>query len=290
MTFYTIEEVAKMTNKSQKTIRRQIAAKLLVANRIQNKYRIFESDYKNWCDNETIQEQHCPENEFKKNNAYHDIVNWVNIKNRFKINGWKNINTRNGYNFIDLFSGAGGLSCGLTMAGFTPLASVEIMPQAIETYEYNFILKKGFKEKIEARDIRSTNVKKDLYDSVAGNTVDLIVGGFPCQGFSLSGNRVVTDERNSLYLEMLKIVKHLQPEYIVMENVEGLRSMLDGKIEAKIIADYAEIGYKINVTVLNSADYGVAQIRKRVIFIGNRVNGTNYHPKPFIKKEKYKKK
>ena len=100
---------------------------------------------------------------------------------------------------------------------------------------------------------------------------NLLVGGFPCQGFSMAGHRVVTDPRNSLYLEMLEIVKNIQPDYVVMENVEGLRSMLDGKVEAKIISDYKEAGYDINVTVLNSADYGVPQIRRRVIFIGNIV-------------------
>ena len=81
---------------------------------------------------------------------------------------------------------------------------------------------------------------------------------------------------------MLKIVDYIRPEYIVMENVEGLRSMLNGKIEEKIIADYKAIGYEINVTVLNSADYGVAQTRRRVIFVGNRIGGKNYHPQPFM--------
>ena len=130
--------------------------------------------------------------------------------------------------------------------------------------------------------------KQALYDSIGDRHVHLLVGGFPCQGFSLSGNRVVTDERNNLYLEMIKIVQHIQPEYIVMENVEGLRSMLNGKIEQKIIEDYKNIGYEINVTILNSADYGVAQTRRRVIFVGNRIGGTNYHPQPFLDKEHYK--
>jgi DNA (cytosine-5)-methyltransferase 1 len=98
----------------------------------------------------------------------------------------------------------------------------------------------------------------------------------------------VTDPRNSLYREMLKIVKHIQPEFIVMENVEGLRSMLNGKVEKKIISDYKRIGYKINVTVLNSADYGVPQERHRVIFIGNRIGATNYHPQPLLDEKHYR--
>jgi DNA (cytosine-5)-methyltransferase 1 len=173
------------------------------------------------------------------------------------------------------------------MAGFTPIGSVEIMPEAVATYKYNFVENKGFDENVETRDIREAEVKQELYKSVQDKHVHLIVGGFPCQGFSMAGHRVVTDPRNSLYLEMLEIVKHIQPDYVVMENVEGLRSMLDGKVEAKIISDYKEAGYDINVTVLNSADYGVPQIRKRVIFIGNRHGLKNYHPNPIYSSENY---
>jgi DNA (cytosine-5)-methyltransferase 1 len=173
------------------------------------------------------------------------------------------------------------------MAGFTPVASVEIMPEAVETYKYNFIEQKLFDETVETRDIRVDEVKENLYASVEGKHIDLIVGGFPCQGFSMAGHRVVADPRNSLYLEMLEIVKRLQPDFVVMENVEGLRSMLNGKVEAKIISDYKEAGYDINVTVLNSADYGVPQIRRRVIFIGNRHGLKNYHPQPMFTPEIY---
>ena len=216
-----------------------------------------------------------------------DAVNWIDITDRWVFDGWSNVNYRNGLNFIDLFSGAGGLSCGLTMAGFTPVGSVEIMPEAVDTYKYNFVEQKGFNENVQTRDIREASVKQELYDSVADKHVHLIVGGFPCQGFSMAGHRVVTDPRNSLYLEMLEIVKHIKPDFVVMENVEGLRSMLGGKVEAKIISDYKEAGYDINVTVLNSADYGVPQIRRRVIFIGNRHGLTNYHPKPIYSPDNY---
>ena len=137
------------------------------------------------------------------------------------------------------------------MAGFTPVASVEIMDAAVETYKYNFIEQKGFNENVETRDIREEEVKQKLYDEIGERHVNLVVGGFPCQGFSMSGNRVITDERNSLYLEMKKIVERLKPEYVVMENVEGLRSMMNGAIEKKIIEDYKKIGYDINVTILN---------------------------------------
>ena len=289
MSYYSIEDVARMSNKSQKTVRRHIAAKKLAASRIQNKWRIQEEDYLRWIESGDSEEANDRDTfailGARSSMAYVDDVNWIEIEEDFldeKKDGWKNKSARNGYNFVDLFSGAGGLSCGLTMAGFTPVASVEIMPEAVETYRYNFIQLKKFDEEVETRDITTEETKNALYDSIGDKHIHLLVGGFPCQGFSLSGNRVVTDERNSLYLEMLKIVDHIRPEYIVMENVEGLRSMLNGKIEQKIIEDYKEIGYKINVTILNSADYGVAQTRRRVIFIGNRIDGNNYHPMPFV--------
>lgn len=290
MQFYTIQQISEMSGKSQKTVRRHIAAKKLKSEKVQNKYRISEDDYKEWINGTVFEEE--DKGVFTKkidnevNNSYN--INWADISKEWKVDGWENKSDRNGYKFIDLFSGAGGLSCGLVMAGFTPVASVEIMPEAVETYKYNFVNKKGFNEKVETRDIRTQSVKEELYKTIGKQHIDLIVGGFPCQGFSMAGNRVISDPRNSLYLEMLEIVKNVKPDYVVMENVEGLRTMLDGKVETQIINDYKEIGYEINVTTLNAADYGVAQQRKRVIFIGNRIGNKNYHPKPLYEPNNYK--
>ena len=290
MQFYTIEQIAKMSGKSQKTIRRHIAAKKLKADKIQNKYRISKEAYKEWINGTAFEDDDKGVFTKKINTENNDSykINWADISKVWEKDGWKNIKERNGYKFIDLFSGAGGLSCGLVMAGFTPVASVEIMPEAVETYKYNFVNKKGFNEKVETRDIRTKEVKEELYNTIGNQHIDLIVGGFPCQGFSMAGNRVISDPRNSLYLEMLEIVKNVNPDYVVMENVEGLRSMLDGKVETQIINDYKEIGYEINVTTLNAADYGVAQQRRRVIFIGNRIGNKNYHPKPLYEPNNYK--
>lgn len=287
MIYYSIAEIAEMSQQSQKTIRRHIAAGKLKAEKISNRYVISEKNYQDWKTSDFDPEKQNIFRDAEVVKGSSDNVNWLDISDKWIYDGWSNINYRNGYNFIDLFSGAGGLSCGLTMAGFTPVGSVEIMPEAVETYKYNFGVQKGFEENVETRDIREQSVKEDLYKSVDGKHINLIVGGFPCQGFSMAGNRVVTDPRNSLYLEMLEIVKKLQPDFVVMENVEGLRSMLNGKVEAKIINDYKEAGYNINVTILNSADYGVPQIRRRVIFIGNRHGLTNYHPQPMFSPENY---
>ncbi len=282
MAIITIQEAAELSNKSQKTIRRAIAAGKLKATKIQNKTRINKDDFDEWVANGCCGTEQADNNVIKN-----DEVNWIDISDIWFIDGWKRKKDLTKYNFIDLFSGAGGLSCGMVMAGFNPVASVEIMPEAVETYKYNFIEKKKFKETVETRDIRSKEVKEKLYEAVQNIKVDVIVGGFPCQGFSMAGYRVVDDPRNSLYKEMKEIVEHLKPDYVVMENVEGLRSMLNGKVEEKIIEDYREIGYEINLTVLNSADYGVPQFRKRVIFIGNRIGKTNYHPKPLYDETNY---
>lgn len=282
MAIITIQEAAELSNKSQKTIRRAIAAGKLKATKIQNKTRINKDDFDEWVANGC-----CGTEQADNNVVKNDEVNWIDISDIWSRDGWKRKKDLTKYNFIDLFSGAGGLSCGMVMAGFNPVASVEIMPEAVETYKYNFIEKKKFKETVETRDIRSKEVKEKLYEAVQNVKVDVIVGGFPCQGFSMAGYRVVDDPRNSLYKEMKEIVEHLKPDYVVMENVEGLRSMLNGKVEEKIIEDYREIGYEINLTVLNSADYGVPQFRKRVIFIGNRIGKTNYHPKPLYNETNY---
>lgn len=285
---YTIEEVAKIANVSIKTVRRHIACGNLLSIKRQNRYFIADSNLQIWLATGKCVAFHSIFDDIKINNYdQDDDINWIDISDKWLYDGWNDVTYRNGYNFIDLFSGAGGLSCGLTMAGFTPVGSVEILDCAVQTYKYNFSEKKGFDKNVETRDIRLTETKEFLYNSVKDKHINLIVGGFPCQGFSMAGNRVVDDPRNSLYLEMLEIVKHIKPDFVVCENVEGLRSMLDGKVEAKIIQDYKEAGYEMNVTVLNSADYYVPQIRKRVIFIGNRIGAKNYYPKPLLSSDKY---
>ena len=197
MNIITIAEAAELAGKSQKTIRRAVAAGKLKSTKIQNKTRINKSDFDEWFANGC-----CGTEEQDNSVSKNDEVNWLDISDLWNLDGWKNKKDRTEYNFIDLFSGAGGLSCGLVMAGLNPIASVEIMPQAVATYERNFINNKGFKEKVETRDIREQSVKEKLYESVNGKKVDVIVGGFPCQGFSMSGYRVVDDPRNSLYKEM----------------------------------------------------------------------------------------
>ncbi len=294
--FLSITDISNLTNKSVKFIRREVASGKLESIKKGNKILVYKSSYNSWSniantnyDEYAYATDYNKSKNINKSKKKDDVVNWVDIENEIRqIDAWKDNTQIRDFNFIDLFTGAGGLSCGLTMSGMMPVGSVEIMPEAVETYKYNFQQIKGFVENVSDRDIRDDYVKNDLVKSVEGKHIHLIAGGFPCQGFSMAGNRIVTDPRNSLYLDMLEIVERIKPDFVLMENVEGLRSMLDGKIEEKIINDYKKIGYNINVTVLDSANYGVPQFRRRVIFIGNRLGIKNFHPKPFLNATSYK--
>ena len=208
-----------------------------------------------------------------------DIVNWIDIKSF-----WDNIEASD-MTFVDLFCGAGGLSKGLEMAGLNGICGLDWFEEAGMTYRRNF------KHPFVNGDIKLKDTKEIFYDTVEkqlnGRKLNIVAGGFPCQGFSLAGNRIVDDPRNSLYLEMLEIVNKLQPDFVVCENVKGLRSMLGGRVERKILEDYKAIGYDMNVTTLCAADYYTPQKRERVIFIGNRIGLKNYYPKPILQPSEY---
>jgi len=278
----TIEQIAENANTTVKYVRREIAAGNLPALKLSNKYFVNVDAFEQWQLKTSKQQSLFPVASMQIP-KYTDIINWVDISAEMKqYDGWHNPKQREDINFIDLFAGAGGLSCGLAMAGLNPVACVEIMEPAVATYNRNF------GENVKPCDIRNEQSCITLMNSIKGKHIHLIAGGFPCQGFSMAGNRIVNDPRNSLYLDMLKIVTKIKPDFVLMENVEGLRSMLDGQVERKIIEDYKAIGYDINVATLNSADYSVPQIRKRVIFIGNRLGKKNLHPLPILSKSDYK--
>lgn len=208
-----------------------------------------------------------------------DIVNWTDISDT-----WDNT-PQFDFTFVDLFSGCGGLTKGLELAWLKGICGLDNYAPAAQTYRRNF--KHDFVE----GDIKLNITKNKLYETIKrrldGNTLNIITGGFPCQGFSMAGKRSQTDSRNELYKELLEIVVELQPEFIVCENVVGLRSMLGGSVEKMILNDFELVGYNMNVAVLCAADYYVPQKRNRVIFIGNRMGKTNYHPSPLIKPLEY---
>lgn len=215
----------------------------------------------------------------KRKSKKTDDVNWANI-----LPFWNNV-PPSGMTFVDLFCGAGGLSKGLEMAGLNGICGLDWFKEAGMTYSRNF------RHPFVNGDIKLPENKVLFYETVndqlAGRHLNIVAGGFPCQGFSMAGNRIVDDPRNSLYKELVEIVATLQPDWVICENVKGLRSMLHGKVEEKIVADFASIGYQMNVTTLCAADYYTPQKRERVIFIGNRLGKLNYHPKPMLTPDRY---
>ena len=168
---------------------------------------------------------------------------------------------------IDLFSGAGGLSLGCEQAGFDVLAAVEIDPIHAATHHFNF----PYSTTICA-DIRKLSgheiLKRAGFDR--RRVVDLIVGGAPCQGFSMIGQRAFDDPRNQLVKEFFRIVREIKPRAFVFENVKGLTQGKQRKFLDELIQEARSIDYQIILPwqVLNAAEYGVPQNRERLILIG----------------------
>ena len=299
---YSIQDVAKEMGMTLKVVRRFVASGELKTSKNNNSYLISEEDFdqfKNYIrEGKHIEHQLKVADSFKTKDregdmfagteyevssapksSKGDVVNWADIDAY-----WDNP-SHSEMTFVDLFCGAGGLSKGLEMAGLEGICGLDFFKEACMTYNRNF------DHPFINGDIKDPNNKKLFYDTVRkqlnGRMLSIVAGGFPCQGFSMAGNRIVDDPRNSLYKELIEIVVELQPDFVVCENVKGLRTMLNGLVEKKIISDFEEIGYEMNVTTLCAADYYTPQKRERVIFIGNRNGLKNYHPKPILLPSEY---
>ena len=158
---------------------------------------------------------------------------------------------------VSLFCGAGGLDLGFDRAGFKTIWANDFNADACETF------RSWSKARVVVGDISKIDS-----DSIPDS--DIMLGGFPCQGFSLSGPRRIDDSRNVLYKQYVRILKAKRPLAFVGENVKGLLTMGDGKIIEAIVEAFHECGYKIQYKLLNAADYGVPQDRERVIIVGLR--------------------
>ncbi|TQP51792.1 DNA cytosine methyltransferase [Vibrio cholerae] len=184
-------------------------------------------------------------------------------------------------NVVDLFCGCGGLSLGFEQAGYNILLGIDHDKSALETFKRNH---KG--SEIIHGDIQEVTAS-DIRKIIGNKTVDVIIGGPPCQGLSLSGPRKLDDPRNKLFLSYVRLVRDFKPKFFVLENVPGIISLFKGKIKEQIIKEFSELGYKVEYEVLNSAHYGVPQIRKRAIFIGSITNSDiSYFPEKIIFEEK----
>lgn len=159
---------------------------------------------------------------------------------------------------VSLFSGAGGLDLGLVAAGHEIVWANDIFEDAVKTYRYNI------GAHIDTRDIC-------VIQSSVIPDADVVVGGFPCQGFSVANwARSMSDPRNQMYTQLLRVVRDKRPKYFVGENVRGLASMSGGEVLKRIVADFRRIGYEVETTIVNSADFGVPQKRMRILIVGVR--------------------
>ena len=179
---------------------------------------------------------------------------------------------------IDLFAGAGGLSTGIESTGFFKVIYAnEYIDKFCQTY-----IKNHPDTKVECKDIRQ--VKLDEVKKLIDNqTVDVIVGGAPCQGFSMAGRRDKKDPRNSLFMDFVRFVKYFEPKYLVIENVGGILTMKNDKNELVkdiIIEEFKKIGYNVEYKKLLASNYGVPQNRRRVFFIGTKRKQEIIFPEP----------
>lgn len=169
---------------------------------------------------------------------------------------------------IDLFSGVGGMSLGFEQAGFDVVAAVEYDCVHAAAHEYNFP-----KCAVIPRSVVGLS-GAEIRDAakIGGAQVDVVFGGPPCQGFSLIGQRILNDPRNALVLEFVRIVRELDANYFVFENVKGLTVGDQRKVLDELIAAFKDIGYNVRVPwkVLNASSYGTPQDRERLILFGAR--------------------
>lgn len=183
--------------------------------------------------------------------------------------------------YIDLFSGAGGFSLGFDNKGFQNVFSVDIEPSFCETYNHNFP-----SHNLIQKDICNVT-DAELKYLKEFDKIDVVIGGPPCQGFSIAGNigrKFIEDPRNRLFKEFVRVVEVVEPTYFVMENVARLYNHNKGNTRKEIINDFENLGYKVECKILNSADYGVPQVRKRVIFIGTKNSQKILFPKKEVDK------
>jgi DNA (cytosine-5)-methyltransferase 1 len=184
-------------------------------------------------------------------------------------------------NIVDLFAGAGGLSHGLEQAGHKVILASDIDSNMCQTFAFNHpkasVLRNDLANQLEYRDLIY-----EIEEVLKGRTLNLLVGGPPCQGFSTAGKWNITDERNSLVFAMLRVVKRIQPEYVIIENVPGLAKINKGKSLNGIVTTLKKIGYCSKLHILKSEEFGVPQRRRRIFIIAFRHKNEICSPVPIF--------
>jgi DNA (cytosine-5)-methyltransferase 1 len=164
---------------------------------------------------------------------------------------------------VSLFSGCGGLDLGFKQAGFELLYAADNDKASIEVYRHNL------DENAFVRDVTTEEFHSDIRSI---KKCDVVLGGFPCQGFSKAGPKRHDDERNTLYQEMRSAIKVLEPKVFIAENVDGMKQNFSGRFVQSIVEDFGSLGYEVDVQILNALAYGVPQHRRRIFFVGTRKN------------------
>ncbi|MCG7868171.1 MAG: DNA cytosine methyltransferase [Candidatus Thiodiazotropha taylori] len=169
--------------------------------------------------------------------------------------------SNNAPSVVSLFVGCGGLDLGFKQEGFDLTYACDNDPAAISVY------KKNVDSRAYIQDVTTDSFHSDIREI---GKCDVVLGGFPCQGFSKAGPKKENDIRNLLYLEMKSAIEVLQPKVFIAENVDGLSQNFKGKFLEKIVSDFEVIGYKVKYRILNAVNYGVPQYRRRIFFVGIR--------------------
>ncbi len=172
---------------------------------------------------------------------------------------------KNKLNVVDLFAGCGGLSLGFQRAGFNIVAGIDNDMISLETY------KKNLNTKALNLDLGNSNFIQSYKDNTENEIIDVLIGGPPCQGFSLTGTRILNDSRNILFKAFFDFIDSFTPKIILLENVKGMKSLYNGKVLERILEEFNKRGYFTNYNVLNSSDFGVPQNRERLFILANNL-------------------
>lgn len=189
------------------------------------------------------------------------------------------------FNFVDLFTGGGGFTEGMLLASanassFRLVAASDVHENSKMTHENRFKKQLGLDYSFLCDDIRDktflSKLKSEIHKHIGQQTIDVVVGGPPCQGFSVFGKRNEQDPRNDLFSYYLKTIESLAPKYFIMENVPGMATMYKGKTVEKIhsqVNKMSPVRYGITGPIkVNAANYGVPQLRERILFVGHRID------------------
>lgn len=175
------------------------------------------------------------------------------------------------YKVVSLFSGCGGLDLGFKEQGYDLVYACDNDPAAVESYASNV------DRRVFLRDVRSQEFQDDI---ASIGKCDIVLGGFPCQGFSKAGPKNMKDQRNVLYIEMKHTVVALQPSVFIAENVDGISQNFNGAYLNQIVTDFKEIGYQVEYRILDVIAYGLPQHRRRIFFVGVQQTAPRAFPWP----------